>query len=41
LQKEKLHAIIREIEKAEQKGDKDALAKLMCEFTKLSQETLQ
>lgn len=41
LQKEKLHAIIREIEKAERKGDKDALAKLMSEFTRLSQETLQ
>ena len=38
LQKEKLHVIIREIEKAEQKGDKNTLAKLMSEFTKLSQE---
>lgn len=38
LQKEKLHSIIKEIEQAEQKGDKEALAKLMGEFTKLSQE---
>ena len=38
LQKERLHSIIREIEKAEHKGDKEALAKLMSEFTKLSQE---
>ena len=38
LQKEKLHSIIREIEKAEHKGDKETLAKLMREFTKLSQE---
>ncbi|EKE20329.1 MAG: hypothetical protein ACD_8C00021G0014 [uncultured bacterium] len=38
LQKEKLHAIIKEIENAEQKGDKETLAKLMSEFTKLSQE---
>jgi hypothetical protein len=41
LQKEKLHSIIREIEQAEQKGDKEALAKLMSEFTKLSQEIKQ
>ncbi|HRY27972.1 MAG TPA: DNA primase [Candidatus Moranbacteria bacterium] len=39
LQKERLHSIIREIEKAEQKGDKETLANLMSEFTKLSQET--
>ena len=39
LQKEKLHSIIREIEQAEQKGDKETLTKLMSEFTKLSQET--
>jgi DNA primase len=39
LQKEKLHSIIREIEQAEQKGDKETLSKLMSEFTKLSQET--
>jgi DNA primase len=38
LQKEKLHVIIKEIENAEQKGDKETLAKLMSEFTKLSQE---
>jgi len=38
LQKEKLHAIIKQIENAEQKGDKETLAKLMSEFTKLSQE---
>jgi DNA primase len=38
LQKERLHAIIRGIESAEQKGDKETLAKLMSEFTKLSQE---
>lgn len=38
LQKEKLHVIIREIEEAEQKGDKTTLAKLMSEFTKLSHE---
>lgn len=38
LQKEKLHAIIKQIENAEQKGDKDTLAKLMSEFTRLSQE---
>lgn len=38
LQKEKLHAIIREIENAEQKGDKETLAKLMSEFTRLSQQ---
>jgi len=38
LQKEKLHSIIREIENAEHKGDKETLAKLMSEFTKLSQE---
>lgn len=38
LQKERLHSIIREIENAEHKGDKDTLAKLMSEFTKLSQE---
>jgi len=39
LQKERLHSIIREIEKAEQKGDKETLANLMSEFTKLSQKT--
>jgi len=39
LQKERLHSIIKEIEKAEQKGDKETLAKLMSEFTKLSQAT--
>ncbi len=39
LQKERLHSIIKEIEKAEQKGDKETLAKLMSEFTKLSQTT--
>jgi DNA primase len=39
LQKERLHSIIREIENAEHKGDKETLAKLMSEFTKLSQET--
>jgi DNA primase len=38
LQKEKLHAIIKQIENAEQKGDKETLAKQMREFTKLSQE---
>ncbi len=38
LQKERLHSIIKEIEAAEQKGDKETLAKLMSEFTKLSQE---
>lgn len=38
LQKEKLHAIIREIKGAEQAGNKEALTKLMSEFTKLSQE---
>ena len=38
LQKERLHSIIREIENAEHKGDKETLAKLMSEFTKLSQE---
>ncbi|MEI7890437.1 MAG: DNA primase [bacterium] len=38
LQKEKLHAIIKQIENAEQKGDKETLAKLMSEFTRLSQE---
>jgi uncharacterized protein YbjQ (UPF0145 family) len=38
LQKERLHAIIKQIENAEQKGDKQALANLMSEFTKLSQE---
>jgi DNA primase len=37
LQKEKLHSIIKEIENAERKGDKETLAKLMHEFTKLSQ----
>jgi DNA primase len=37
LQKERLHDIIKQIENAEQKGDKEALAKLMSEFTKLSQ----
>ena len=38
LQKEKLYDIIKQIENAEQKGDKETLAKLMSEFTKLSQE---
>jgi DNA primase len=38
LQKERLHSIIKEIKNAEQAGNKDALAKLMGEFTKLSQE---
>ncbi|EKE18820.1 MAG: hypothetical protein ACD_9C00221G0001 [uncultured bacterium] len=38
LQKERLHDIIRGIESAEQKGDKETLAKLMSEFTRLSQE---
>jgi DNA primase len=38
LQKERLHGIIKQIENAEQKGDKETLAKLMSEFTKLSQE---
>jgi len=38
LQKERLHSIIRGIENAEHKGDKETLAKLMSEFTKLSQE---
>ncbi|HOW60643.1 MAG TPA: DNA primase [Candidatus Moranbacteria bacterium] len=38
LQKEKIRSIIKEIEKAENKGDKETLAKLMSEFTKLSQE---
>jgi DNA primase len=41
LQKEKLHAIIKQIENAEQKGDKETLANLMSEFTKLSQEMQQ
>lgn len=39
LQKEKMHSIIREIEIAEQKGDKETLAKLMSEFTRLSQQS--
>jgi DNA primase len=38
LQKERLHDIIKQIENAEQKGDKETLAKLMSEFTRLSQE---
>jgi len=38
LQKERLHDIIKQIEIAEQKGDKETLAKQMREFTKLSQE---
>ena len=38
LQKERLYDIIKQIENAEQKGDKETLAKLMSEFTKLSQE---
>ena len=38
LQKERLHGIIKQIENAEQKGDKETLANLMSEFTKLSQE---
>jgi len=37
LQKEVLHSIIREIEKAEQRGDKEVLTKLMGQFTELSQ----
>lgn len=41
LQKEKLHVIIREIENAEQKGDKETLAKQMREFTELSQQMQQ
>ena len=41
LQKERLHDIIKQIENAEQKGDKETLAKLMSEFTKLSQEMNQ
>ena len=41
LQKERLHDIIKQIENAEQKGDKETLAKLMSEFTKLSQEISQ
>jgi DNA primase len=39
LQKERLHSIIREIEKAEQIGDKKTLAELMSEFTRLSQQS--
>ena len=38
LQKERLHDIIKQIENAEQKGDKETLAKQMREFTRLSQE---
>jgi DNA primase len=38
LQKERLHDTIKQIEIAEQKGDKETLAKLMREFTRLSQE---
>ena len=37
LQKERLHSIIKEMEKAEQIGDKESLTKLMSELTKLSQ----
>ena len=37
LQKEELHSIIKEIERAERSGDKEKLKKLMGEFTKLSQ----
>ena len=37
LQKERLHSIIKEIEKAEQRGDKEMLTKLMGELTSLSQ----
>ncbi len=38
LQKERLHDTIKQIEIAEQKGDKETLAKQMREFTRLSQE---
>ena len=37
LQKEELHSIIKEIERAERSGDKEKLKKLMGEVTKLSQ----
>ncbi|HEX8974296.1 MAG TPA: DNA primase [Patescibacteria group bacterium] len=38
LQKQRLHAIIKEIKSAEQAGNKEALTNLMGEFAKLSQE---
>jgi len=37
LQKERLHSIIKEIEKAERSGDKEVLKKLMGQLTELSQ----
>ncbi len=38
LHKNKLHSIMKEIKSAEERGDKEALGKLMGEFAKLSQE---
>lgn len=39
LHKNKLHSIMKEIKSAEEKGDKEALKKLMSEFSTLSQES--
>ncbi len=39
LHKNKLHSIMKEIKSAEERGDKEALAKLMSQFSALSQET--
>lgn len=39
LHKNKLHSIMKEIKSAEEKGDKEALKKLMSEFATLSRET--
>ncbi|NTV41072.1 MAG: DNA primase [Candidatus Moranbacteria bacterium] len=39
LQKNKLHSIMKEIKSAEERGDKEALKKLMSEFSTLSQES--
>ncbi len=39
LHKNKLHSIMKEIKSAEERGDKEALKKLMSEFALLSQET--
>ena len=39
LHKNKLHSIMKEIKSAEERGDKEALTKLMSQFTTLSQET--
>jgi DNA primase len=38
LQKERLHSIIKDIQSAEKDGDREALAKLMGEFTELSKQ---